>query len=368
MMRVFIGSSSEQQRLVEWLTAFMLRQYSGVLEPVPWTLPWPGGRYTLENLLTFVEQTDAAILFWTADDKTWYRATERHEPRDNLVFEAGLFIAAHGRARTRLMVPSYPASDGRKSVAIPSDVAGMTWHPYAWKDGPPEATGLPVTARTVCDELKSLGPRPRLPFALQSLSGHRSVDAVQTFVGEWHSMNIDGIHRLASQPEARSIDILSAYRVGEIRRAIGAFKSRKEAHLRACFANMWNDELVDAYRRKYWDRDVDYIRGALEDSIRGLVGPCEISESQKGEVTIKSVATPPKASVEIRLTEQRITYGYYRIDDVAFVVPLEMKKSQEPAPLVWAVDRETMPRAFKYYAGEYDTVFGEARDVFPGQQ
>src|SRR2546423_2325072 len=127
-MRVFIGSSSEQRRLVEWLTSFILSEYAGKIEAVPWTMPWTGGQYTLENLLRFVDETDASILFWTADDKTWYRDTERHEPRDNLVFEAGLFIAAHGRERAQLMIPRYEPGDPRASVATPSDVAGMTWN------------------------------------------------------------------------------------------------------------------------------------------------------------------------------------------------------------------------------------------------
>src|SRR5215216_4819297 len=159
-MKVFIGSSGEQRRLVDWLTAFIRKEYWGRIAPVPWTIPWPGGQYVLENLLGFIERTDAAILFWTADDKTWYRNTERHEPRDNLVFEAGLFIAAHGRERTQLMVPGYADNDPRKNVAIPSDVAGMTWNGYAWDDGAVEATGLPNTARDVCDRLLALGPRP----------------------------------------------------------------------------------------------------------------------------------------------------------------------------------------------------------------
>ena len=84
-----------------------------------------------------------AHTFWTADDKTWYRNTERQEPRDNLVFEAGLFIATHGRNRTQLMVPLYGDNDARKETAVPSDVAGMTWNQYAWADGAVEATGLP---------------------------------------------------------------------------------------------------------------------------------------------------------------------------------------------------------------------------------
>src|SRR5262245_60106131 len=113
-MRIFIGSSTEFRRQVESLTAYILRSYSGRLEPVPWTLSWKGGKFPREQLKTFVEETDAAILFLTAEDKTWYRQTERHEPRDNLVFEAGLFFAEHGRERTQLLVPNYAADDPKK--------------------------------------------------------------------------------------------------------------------------------------------------------------------------------------------------------------------------------------------------------------
>src|ERR1039457_5549494 len=47
--RVFIGSSGEQVRLVEWLTSFIASNYPGRLEPVPRTIPWPGGLFTLEH-------------------------------------------------------------------------------------------------------------------------------------------------------------------------------------------------------------------------------------------------------------------------------------------------------------------------------
>lgn len=167
--RIFIGSSGEQVRLVEWLASYISTHYVGRLEAVPWTIPWPGGRFTLEHLLRVVEDTDASILFWTADDKTWYRNAERQEPRDNLVFEAGLFFAAHGRERTQLLLPKYVATDPRKDVAVPSDVLGLTWNAFAWNDGPVEGTGLPATARNVCDQLATVGPRPRWPVAVPGL-------------------------------------------------------------------------------------------------------------------------------------------------------------------------------------------------------
>src|SRR5687768_16102480 len=194
-MRIFIGSSGEQRRLVEWLTYFMRSEYAGILEPVPWTIPWPGGRFTLESLLQFVDETDACILFWTADDKTWYREAERFEPRDNLVFEAGLLLAAHGRDRTQLMVPKYQPDDARGRVAIPTDLSGLTWNGFEWADGAPESTGLPRTARLVCDRLALLRTRPRLPVSLPDLGQLDTVEQVRTFVGDWSTIHVEGIAR-----------------------------------------------------------------------------------------------------------------------------------------------------------------------------
>jgi hypothetical protein len=364
-MRVFIGSSSEQRRLVEWLTAFIRSDYAGKLDPVPWTLPWTGGSFTLENLLRIVDDTDAAILFWTADDKTWYRDTTRQQPRDNLLFEAGLFIAKHGRARTQLMVPKYQPGDARGSVAIPTDLAGLTWQSYQWADGEADATGLPLTARATCDQLSILGPRTRRSSSLQHLAVLETVEEVQTLVGSWATLHTNGIAQLAGASTARSIDILAAYRVGEIRRVLDSFRERGDATLRACFANMWDDQLLAVYQRKYHDRTAEQIRAALKESIEFLVGPCEIQEKNGEHLVVTTASNPPAAKYEIHLTNQRITFGYYRIDGVAFVVPLDMKKAQNPAPLAWVVDRETAPREFAYYLEEYGRVFEEGLRVFP---
>lgn len=361
-MKVFIGSSGEQKKLVEWITAFISTEYQGRIEPIPWTLPWPGGQYVLENLLTFVERTDAAILFWTADDKTWYRSTERHEPRDNLVFEAGLFIASHGRARTQLMVPRYAETDKRRTVSIPSDVSGMTWNSYSWNDGPVEATGLPNTARTVCDTLLALGPRLRPSGHLGHLKGLPGIEEIRTFVGDWRTIHVNAIARLAEKPDAREIDLLASYRIGEVRNVIGEFKKRENARLRVCFANFFDDALCEAYRRKYYDRTSKQLRDYLLESIELLFSPCKVTANGQ-EVFVTDLQAPPKAEFDIRLTSQRITFSYYRINETSFVVPLDMKRVKEPSPLVWVVERETAPLAYDAYLREYNTVFQEATRV-----
>ena len=83
------------------------------------------------------------------------------------------------------------------------------------------------------------------------------------------------------------------------------------------------------------------------------------------DIKVTSLSNPPQARYEIRLTSQRITYGYYRVDGFAFLVPLDMKRDQNPAPFAWVVPQDTAPRTFEHYLQEYDRMFAEALRVFP---
>lgn len=365
-MKIFIGSSSEQKALVEWLTKYIRENFAGKLEPVPWTVPWTGGKFLLENLLTFVETTDASMLFWTADDKTRYRSVDRHEPRDNLVFEAGLFMAVHGLRRTKLLIPSYQKDDPRGQVVGPTDVLGLTYHSFPWDDSI-ATSGLPATAREVCGDLVALGPRPRKKSTIvDALNIQKdTLEELNTIVGDWFTVNTQAIQRLAAIQSSKEIDVLSAYRIGDIRRALSEFRQRPVARLRACFANMWDAPLLAAYKRKYYDREDKYIQDAVVDSIQQLLGPCKVTPLDPNVISVTELTEPPAANYEIYLTQQRITFGYYRIDDNSFVVPLDMKKKQDPSPPVWVLPRDLAPRAFEKYLGEYEQVLREALRVFP---
>lgn len=362
-MRVFIGSSSEQRSLVDWLTKFIRSSYASEIEPVPWTIPWPGGQFTIENLLSLVNETDAAILFWTPDDKTWYRDSMRKEPRDNLVFEAGLFMATHGRDRAQLMIPRYELGDQRTEVAIPSDLAGMLRNEFEWVDGPVDATGLPDTARRVCDSLKRLGARPRKPAVLAGLKNRPNVTEVTTFVGEWLPI-VDIMSQIAKSPSTRSIDLLAAYNAGTISQALTNIKTCVGAKLRVCFANMFDDELLRCYRRKYTNRSKEEIVERLKQSIESLLGPCRVEAASRTEIRVGEISNPPKAQYEIRLTNQRITFGYCRVEGVASIMPLDMKTSHYPAPLAWVLDNETAPVVFDHYLMQYEAMFDEALCIY----
>ena len=60
---------------------------------------------------------------------------------------------------------------------------------------------------------------------MHSLTGHDKVEEIHTFVGDWATIHIEGIGRLVGRDDTRVIDILAAYRVGEIRRVLDRCRS-----------------------------------------------------------------------------------------------------------------------------------------------
>jgi predicted nucleotide-binding protein len=75
--------------------------------------------FPIENLERQLNEADFAVLVAGADDEVSSRGEKTLAPRDNVVFEAGLFMGALSRGRTFLLAPK-----GQK-VKVPSDLFGM---------------------------------------------------------------------------------------------------------------------------------------------------------------------------------------------------------------------------------------------------
>ena len=119
--RIFLGSSGKQEKLLQALT----RGLEDVADVEPWTTSFNPGTTTLERLLELTKEVDFAALVFARDDWTTTSPpasdpTESGQasPRDNVVFEAGLFGAALGMRRTFIL-----HADGAK---LPSDLLGLT--------------------------------------------------------------------------------------------------------------------------------------------------------------------------------------------------------------------------------------------------
>ena len=131
-MKVFIGSSSEAadktnpEKNILLKVAGILRN-AGV-EPLPWNKKpsiFKAGMTTIENLEEIVEreQIMASVFIYSEDDKTWFRGEIQNVPRDNVVFEHGLFTGILGRKKAITIKVG--------NVKIPSDLHGLTCIDYS---------------------------------------------------------------------------------------------------------------------------------------------------------------------------------------------------------------------------------------------
>jgi Predicted nucleotide-binding protein containing TIR-like domain len=114
--RVFLGSSGQQTKLLNAIT----RGLEDVADVEPWTNTFNPGRSTLDRLVELSREVDFAAFVFAQDDWTTTVASESGEasPRDNVVFEAGLFGGALGIRRTFIL-----HANGSK---LPSDLLGLT--------------------------------------------------------------------------------------------------------------------------------------------------------------------------------------------------------------------------------------------------
>src|ERR1700750_364501 len=114
--RIFLGSSGEQAKLLRAIA----RGLSEVADVEPWTTTFNPGRSTLDRLVELCQEGDFAAVVFAQDAWTETRATQSGQasPRDNVVFEAGLFGGALGIRRTFIL-----HAEGSK---LPSDLLGLT--------------------------------------------------------------------------------------------------------------------------------------------------------------------------------------------------------------------------------------------------
>jgi len=114
---VFIGSSSEGLKAAQAIE-FQLQQEA---EVTIWNEGFFGlGGGTLETLVNALERFDFAILVLTPDDLVISRDVSSQRPRDNVMFELGLFMGRLGRSR------SFIVCNLAENLTLPSDLAGVT--------------------------------------------------------------------------------------------------------------------------------------------------------------------------------------------------------------------------------------------------
>ena len=130
--RIFLGSSAEQAKLLRAIA----RGLSEVADVEPWMTTFNPGRSALDRLVELSEEVDFAAFVFAQDDWTTSDRSESGQasPRDNVVFEAGLFGGALGIRRTFIL-----HAHGSK---LPSDLLGLTSVRYDPATSPAEVRAI----------------------------------------------------------------------------------------------------------------------------------------------------------------------------------------------------------------------------------
>ena len=156
-----------------------------------------GGTF-IETLVNSVPRFDFAVLVLTPDDWITSRDERALGPRDNVLFELGLFMGRLGRARTFII------HQARAHIKMPTDLSGMTTAQYDWprQDGSHSATIGPA-CDAVRDVIADLGLLPeRANLKLQEVSREQARQAdelnwitrmlVDLAVTEYERMHLQG--------------------------------------------------------------------------------------------------------------------------------------------------------------------------------
>lgn len=112
--RIFVGSSKEGVAIARQVK----KELSRVADCEIWENQFELGNSALEDLVKNLSLYDYGVLVATGDDSTRSRRILKLAPRDNIIFEFGLFVGRLGREKTFLMVES--------GIKIPSDLNGIT--------------------------------------------------------------------------------------------------------------------------------------------------------------------------------------------------------------------------------------------------
>lgn len=139
---LFIGSSAEALSIANELQAgFKHDKFESIV--------WPNGVFgaggiAFDSLAQLASGADFAAFVISPDDTVLSRKEEHLAPRDNVVFELGLFMGQLARERVFLV------KDHNTDVKIPSDLLGITPVTYVMKPG----TSLEVALAPACHEIR----------------------------------------------------------------------------------------------------------------------------------------------------------------------------------------------------------------------
>ena len=145
---VFIGSSTEGLDIAREVEL----QLQGEAETTIWKddVFKPGSNF-LETLMNLLVQFDFAVMVLSPDDLLHSRGQETTSPRDNVLFELGLFMGRLGRSRV------FVVRQDDVNLKLPSDLAGIALLTYRLRQDKNLTAALSPTTTPIIKAIRASG-------------------------------------------------------------------------------------------------------------------------------------------------------------------------------------------------------------------
>lgn len=141
---LFIGSSKESLYIAESIRSNL--ECADLVVRLWTDRVFGASQFPLIELERQIQESDFAVLVLGPDDEVVSRDKKFDAPRDNVVFELGLFMGALTHERTFMIVPD------KRDVKIPTDLLGLNALRYEFSDfNAPRSLLTPV-----CKELRRI--------------------------------------------------------------------------------------------------------------------------------------------------------------------------------------------------------------------
>jgi hypothetical protein len=154
---VFIASSSENLDIVEKVQELLQNKLKHQVDIRPWTEEFDLSKVYIESLEKEAGNIDFALLVMAPDDIIISRNKTNPVPRDNVIFELGLFMGFLGRERCFIFL------EESSELKLPSDLLGIMAATYK----PPKnkknlGTVIDKACSQISERIIQLGTRRKL--------------------------------------------------------------------------------------------------------------------------------------------------------------------------------------------------------------
>lgn len=201
--KLFIGSSSEGKSIAEKLKTKIFEECGDWLEPILWSddQVFTLNKSTFHSLIQASRKYEYGVFVATADDLRKKRWHITKTMRDNVLFEAGMFLGSLGLTRAFLLVD--------KKCALPSDYAGITLSIYS-------KTNLENKIVEIIDNIK----------ATQNSYKFNIVPSVALAVGYFENF----VKLFAEQQQEKfALNIIIPNNISDIKNQIDVYKSETQS-------------------------------------------------------------------------------------------------------------------------------------------